>query len=540
MSRKLEDPNPRRRRGRAAALLAAGLAVQLAVPRVASAHNGDVHRDIVDLAYQVARWTANERMFPPASSQYPIVTAAPAGVDATQWNQFLLDVSKAVGQLAGVEPVAITSYKPGGVFNELAASGFGGTSPSVGRALGDLAAAVDGNHDDSHLWIRPTSALGLGEVKKIWEKAWKTAVGSLLVPFVCGYELIFGGDDCVGDAGDLASEADVVTKIEGLIPGIGDISGDPFTTVWHFINVQESPLIDNEFDDRQGLYYLQAGWFGPALAGVPQVDPVDLAIYVFSSATGLSIDYDGSDGPKHYEITAGNDFHRDTKHRSKSLWQALPLGLTALEPVDNLGKYGWDRFRADAATVTGPKRFENLKFPLHAIGDACAPHHVIGVTGWGHRPYEDAEAQLWPRLRQHHAPVTDDAAAGGERAAQLAQAKRILARAFTYRQDILAWRAAHGRPKTDVPVRDLVTRLAIETRDVATAAMGLGLVDAWPFDVRQSMAYALGDAGAIADGLKYAAITYYHEHAQSLPRMRDLVERGVAMTLAFLVSAVEA
>ncbi len=535
MSVPIAPSRPRRRYAPGTALLVSVLAAVAAVPAPAFAHNPDVHRDSVDLAYQIARWVAHERILPPPGSpRVPVVGALPAGVDAAKWEQFVSDVIDATFKLSARDSTgaaAAPSERPGGVYNEIPPSGLGGSSPRVGRQLGEQAAAVDNNDGDSHLWFRPTSAGGLGEAKKLWQDAWKTSVGALLAPFVCGYELFFGGDDCLGDATDMASDVDLVTKIEGLLPGFGDLTGDPFTTIWHFINVQDSPMLDNEFDDHQGLYYLQAAWLGAAPIGVPQVDPVDLLIYLASSASGLSINYGESDGPKHYEIRSGADFHRDTKHRDRAQWQSLPLGLTPLEPVDNLGKYGWDRFRAD----TSYSRFDNLKFPLHAIGDAFAPHHVIGVTGWGHRPYEDAESELWPTLRYHHLPITEDAASPSERIAQLLHAKSILRLAFDYRQQILAWRAAHAKGKTDLPIRDLITTLAIETRDYASGQMTDGA--GWPFDGTQSSLFLLGDIGS--DGLKALSTSYYRDHTQSVPGMRFLIQKGVAMTLAFLVSAME-
>jgi len=57
--------------------------------------------------------------------------------------------------------------------------------------------------------------------------------------------------------------------------------------------------------------------------------------------------------------------------------------------------------------LSGYSDAKGLAWPLHAIGDVCAPHHVVGTTSWGHRPFEE--------IVDHHEPSfipefdTDDA-----------------------------------------------------------------------------------------------------------------------------------
>ncbi|MBI4511202.1 MAG: hypothetical protein HY698_16335 [Deltaproteobacteria bacterium] len=518
---------------RAATVVAVAVVLNL-VPSHANAHNGEVHRDMVDLSYQVMRWVAAEKATGSGGGLHglPRLTEPPPDVDPTQWNQFITAVASSAQRLSVIDSPAATAslgsdwakgYFPGGIFNLLATSGFGSTSALSGRALGIWAAGIDDEVDDTHLWVRPTSVGYLGALKALYQKAWSKGVGLIVAAIYCAYQWIFGGDDCEGDAKELTNELDLVSKVEGLIPGIGDVSGDPFTTIWHFINMQDDWRVENGFDDRQGLYYLHAGWYGPTSDPiVPEVDPVDFGILVFLTGTGLSINHGKSNGPKRYEIESDSDFHKKTIHRTKGQWQFLPLGLTVVEPLDNLAKWGWDQYRA----TTTPGRFRMLGWPLHAIGDATAPHHVIGVTGWGHRPYEDAEAQAFQRIRRLWG-AADAIPTANEKFAQFDLARDILVKAFNYRKGVLDWRAARARP-TDTPVRDLVTQLASETLNYSSGIMER---ERWPYKLDASTEYHLGFKGS--------SIASYLDDGFGVGRMGVLLQNGMAATVAFLTSATE-
>ena len=155
--------------------------------------------------------------------------------------------------------------------------------------------------------------------------------------------------------------------------------------MWHHIQLVGGG--SNDYDDHQGLLISEAGPFAT-------LDVVDLAIMVGFDASGMSINYGKSLGPKHYE-SPGGDGLPATVHRAKYEWQFLSLPHTAFEPVDNLGQYGWNVFRDPA----GQHPVEYLGYPLHAIGDATVPMHVAGTPAWGHRPFEDAAERIWHQLR---------------------------------------------------------------------------------------------------------------------------------------------
>jgi hypothetical protein len=516
------------------------LVLNLLVPGLARAHNGEVHRDMTDLSYQVMRRVAFE-----LNGEYPIargagITAVPPGVDPTEWATFLADIRVSVKKLAWLsdspapDPKIWTDYHPGGIYNEIRGTDLATVASFYsGRTLGSWAESIDSEDDDTHIWYRPTSMGVYGVLKGIFDKAFKAGVAAVLLPLVCIWDFFFGGGaDCLKDTGDLASDADVVAKVEGLIPGIGDVSGDPYTTIWHFVNVQSSPFISNEYDDHQGLLYLEAAYHGPTPSFAASVDPLDFALLLLTSLTGMSIKYDDSNGPKRYEILGGNDAHPDTLHRTKGQWQFLPLGLTAIEPVDNLAKFGWDQFK-------GGYDRHFLGWPLHAIEDASEPHHAIGVTGWGHRPYEDAAAGAWHNIRtvatlgdgSDKAEYARDPSAG-EVVAQADQAKRILLRAFAYRGIVKGYRAAHPELGMDVPIRDLVTQVAKETLAYSNASMSS---DWWPFKEIVSTAYAAEDKAGFPGGKALGKASYEKDWLKA----RDLVELGCGGAVAFLMSSVE-
>ena len=140
----------------------------------------------------------------------------------------------------------------------------------TGVVLGFWAASVDHHFDDTHLWIRPTSAAGAGKVKNIIDNAIDKNVSGILLPFVFLADCIFGDcKDCDKDALNIADKINPVDDIEGLIPGVGDVSGDKWVGVWHHINVTSRG--SNEYDDRQGELFEEAGPFDVS-------DPLDSGV----------------------------------------------------------------------------------------------------------------------------------------------------------------------------------------------------------------------------------------------------------------------
>lgn len=524
----------------------AALSAALIFPWPVYAHNQVVHQDMTDMAYEIMLMVL---------AREGRLISRPAEIDAAKWNAFLDAISDAVPKLRALParlpagksdacrqdgvsfalpadwangltlgeidlPLAPTyqsgsdcgirdTWKPGGIFNEF---NNGNPPDHTGLTLGFWAGFIDDQVCDTHLWVRPASGLGLGQLKQVIDEALDAGIFVLILPFVCLFDCIFGDcEACDEDAEDLADDANPNDDLEGLIPGVGDISGPDFVGMWHHINVQ--PSASNEFDDRQGLRFDEAEF-----DGVPDV--VDFTLMAFFDSTGISLNYDDSLGTSRYQILDSDDGHPNTDERSKAEWQFPTVAHLTFEPVDNLGYYGWRKFRDEPGHPV-----EFLGWPLHAIGDAVSPMHIIASPAWGHRPFEDAQQEIWLGLR-----LTDPSlgnVAGRERLDQILQARRILIDAFRWREFILDWRSNHPGHSRDVPVRDLVTRVAEETYTYCLSTQG---TDFWPFHPLASNIY-LVDEGE--------AIEIYAEHPKALELGRPLVEKAMAAKIAFLASAAE-
>lgn len=382
----------------------------------------------------------------------------------------------------------------------------------TGITLGYFAAHSDREIDDTHLFVRPTSALGLGEAKNLISGVSQTAVALLVVPFVCLWEFISSGSNCWERSKQIARDTDPIQQLEGLLPGIGDDWDLDYVGMWHHINMNPSAPAD--FDDRPGWAPLYSGPDG--IAGLTEV-----GLLALSATTGQSIYYDKSLGPKRYQVSDGQDGHRNTARRSKSQWQYLPFAYTTMEPVDNLAWYGWNRFKREARDA------HSLQWPLHAIGDAAAPHHVIASTGWGHRPFEDAVSKrnIWETVTYSAACPSAEL-----RAQQWAQVLRIAEKAFRFRADILRWRAGHPERAHDIPVRDLVTTLAHKTYESA--------MESFVRDPRQGL-FIDGATIEYATGATGTAVARYTSQADFSDQVRPYIEDSMAATMAFLISVQE-
>lgn len=543
--------------------------------RRAEAHNAIVHQQMTEFSYEMLRAVEAvlTNSFPQGmevSERIKLVTEVrtpPAGVSAAEWEAFLNVLASAArklrersanlpppksatcgqnirpdqfcsdpllsdptrpadgwssGKLGDVRFAVVQSYKTGsdcGVWPDWSPptrfSSLNGCSlPGGGRkdhrdhtgtVLGLYALSIDDEIDDTHLWIRPTSVLGSSAVKEIADKAITGGAGIAFIALSCAVNCVgefLGFDDadcgdCVDRAIDLGKKVPTPSDIEGLIPGVFDIKGGDYVTMWHFINM--TPGVSNEFDDRQGLFYEEAG-----LDAVPGA--LDVAILAGTDFAGMSFNFGKSQGIHRYQIQNGNDGHPDTKMRGRADWQKYVVARTPLSPIDNLGFFGWRSFRDN------PNQTEFLGWPLHALGDASSPLHVIASTGYGHRPFEDAQERLWPR-------ISDDLGA---------DLKPLLQRAFEWRRFVLAWRARGGPERAkDLPLRDMVTALAQQTYDYSRQQQpGSG----WPFNDTLSSLY-LVDENLATDG--------YANRADAVTLVQPLVRNCVGAKMAFLASAME-
>jgi hypothetical protein len=343
------------------------------------------------------------------------------------------------------------------------------------------------------------------------DDAWKYAVGALIMPFVCLGELIAGNPGaCAQVSFDAADKANLVKDVDGAIPGFADSNSDTYTGMWHFVKM--SGVAHNDYDDHQGMLYEDAG---PASVGNSNIDPLELGLIVAAESTGASVNYDKAQGPHRYQIAKSTDLLPATKMRGKTDWQHLSFVHVPFEPVDNLALFGWNNF-------LGSHSAKDLGWPLHALQDATVPHHVSGTSCWGHRPFEDATQNVWPSIIK-----------GANVQQQQAQAQAILAKAFEYRQHVLAYRFQNPKVLNDVNVRELVTMLAGR---VAAYSDSVQAANGWPYNGAASLAYAADVSGTPVT--KANALAYYQSPAFfSLydPIMND----GVGAVVAFLTSAAE-
>ena len=518
------------------------LAALLTISPTLRAHNKPVHQDITDLAYHVMLAVKSGTVNPPP----------PPGVSAAEWTSFLntmkqvpdryktrptalpnsvmgscsqapfyIDSSWAATKPAGSIPYAVSTdfivgsdcgirygYEPGGFYNSVNAAGAFTNArwDYTGTVIGFWAASVDDEFDDTHLWHKPNLAGGQGNVWDTVNDVGNMAIAPVIFPFVCMWELLQGNLDCLGATADAADEANKMDDLNGLIPGVGDISGEDYVGMWHHIKMLGAA--SDEFDDIQGMLLEDAGAWN-------EIDPFDLLMLTGADAAGIAVNYGDSKGPKRYQVTGANDGMADTQTRSEGEWQFLTIAHTPFEPIDNLALYGWKIFRDEA-----PHSLKYLGWPMHALQDAAVPQHVAGTAAWGHRPFEEAYQRTWARLR-----YLADASAPADENAQRAQAAGILSEAFHYYKFIQQWRSSHPSQPKDIPIRELVTRVAQKTADYA---MNRQSSYDWPYNTIISTNFA---------GNPESAIPYYTSNPNHVMLNQPLINSGTGATLAFLMAA---
>jgi hypothetical protein len=536
------------------AIALSAVAALLTLSTEAAGYNGITHLDMVDMAYQIMK---------SANQSDPDFRLGPSGDEVTsEWAAFRAAMQKAVefwqNQPAGLPPpkkptstndyapgqpmkkvpIPVTpdwivgegyadnpSRSPGGIYNKNDETAGG---DNTGTVLGFWAQHIDDLVDDTHLWMRPTSsaAFGGGWVKDLFNDFLDSAAIAAIAPLICLVNLLQGDLDCWEDAKKAGKDLNQFDNLEGLLPGIGDISGANWVGMWHYVQMSGQT---NDFDDRPGHLLDETS---------PGVGSIDMGIMILADTIGLSLNHGASDGPHKYTVTSG-DLHPKTVVRSKGEWQYPTIAHLAFEPLDNLAQYGWANWKANWKS-TGSTRF--LGYPLHALGDAVAPHHVGGSPGWGHRPYEDAVEQRWLWIRfvrlasDGNPPLSDEAAlavtplVGSPRfLAQKQQGDRIIRKALKYRQLILNWRKANSGQGTDLPIRDLVTWVAKEAHEYSM--MRFTSVT-WPYLELASMSYHFDS--------EEKGVSLYTGFPDGDALVAPLIEEGIAAMIAFLISAPEA
>jgi hypothetical protein len=365
--------------------------------------------------------------------------------------------------------------------------------------LGWHAGSVDDNFDDTVLWHRPANAAQFGLISEAASLVFELALGSVALPYVCIYEAVFGDGCDIDDSFELARSINVVDYLQGWIPGVGDVRGLLFNGIWHFI---DTDAIVNRFNTPRGTWLPEAG---PVVFGVPKgPGAVDVAIIAATELSGLSLNAGLADGDNQY-----GQF--DNVHRGAPLWQAHSFGLLEWSSLNNLAKYGWTRYKEQRGTDAS-----GLAWPLHALGDAVQPHHIVGTTAYGHQAYEDF-------VGHNESLFFRD---GPEQTTELAHIRTI---AFQH------WKLFSNGAHDDIDIDALVRTVAVETRLV------IGSRGEWIWrDEASTLAATSKLPGGLEAGARAAELEY-----EVLIRpfftddVRLLLENGAGAILAVLLVAAQ-
>jgi len=370
--------------------------------------------------------------------------------------------------------------------------------------LGWHAAGVDDHLGDAVLWVRPTLVGPAGAAFEAASLVFEYGVGTILLPFAliaCGFKAIFGSGchpkHAIDSSYALARQYNVVDEIQGAIPGVGNIRDDNFTGLWHFESVDAGV---NRYNSTRGMWYPGAG---PSYPGA-----VDVGIAAAGEIAGLSLNAYSANGPTNY-----GGF--DQVHRTKPQWQAHTIATLEWSPLHNLAAYGWSVFKNDPTNASG------LGWPLHAIGDACEPHHVTSTSSWGHRTYEeyvaDHEQDFMPSVFLYD---TRNSNGFFDPVAQTALDDQLTAALYAG----FRWWKQFNRTED---MAALIHDLALETRQK------VGAQGDWPFRDNPSVVYFEGEAR------KKEAIESYGQ-AQIVPHLDDaqgLLTTSIGAAIAMLAVA---
>jgi hypothetical protein len=520
---------------------ALALCVLLAAPGSARAHNGSVHRRMTDYAYEVLLAGAlfSTGQLPPGTSPVaaildslagdpdvasfyaamavarPKLKALPSGLDDLGLpcadDQVVPDWDLPTGVTLADTPMSLIvhpvqsdygdsadcgldkGWTPSGLLGTVNlpkpdANGGGEHRDHTGLTLGHWSTRPDRTLHDWRMRSTTLETLQEPVVQAAVAGGVTVAVSALcalacsLLPFLCAICPALA----VGAAGGVIDEINSVDA--------SDFEHKEFAGLGHHVDVK--PAVFGLFDDRRGKY---AHGSGPA--GSP--DEFETVIMALFDLLGFHVNRTTSQAPTNYEILAGGDAHPDSVPRTQADWEtpiAIDLQFT---PVDNLAKWGFEQFKAGSAE--GTRRFG---WTLHGIGDGSVPMHALGTTGHGHRPYEESVDAKF------------DEFVGSENTSVSASTiQTVVLRGVQWRKAILQWRAQHGMPK-DIPVRDLVTQIAAQTRAKGASVPGL-------YNSASSLDYQFLSSALALAAYDNPAITAYQ---------RDTVLDAIALKLAVLVS----
>jgi hypothetical protein len=380
----------------------------------------------------------------------------------------------------------------------------------TGAVLGEWATGPDDYNPDMELWLRPTSALFGSEMTALAQDAVDVGLTIIIAPVFCLADLLFGGGDCIDAAENFSHNADPVTYIDegaGLLEleTVGQVtidSGDwplkglaSLPALFHFAAVDNA----GSFNHIPGYQATNSGIF--TFNGPPVWSVLDTAIVAAGDLTGLTVQPLVSDGVNNYSPYADGP-----ETRLLDDWIISPVGHTEMEPVYNLGKWGWDSFAKGQLGARG------IGWVLHAIGDSDMPHHTAGTCGYGHQPFEQFALLNWQRTFHE-----DDVAT------HYKHLQVITEDAFHWWKFLDDTQAS--QKTTLLPVREFLRSLAIETRDLPVTTWGRAFQLVNTFDTPSP-----DDSDILAT---------YGQDAQSgeSSDMQDLMERTIGASMGFLTKA---
>ena len=391
------------------------------------------------------------------------------------------------------------TYAPSGELKSVNPGSLALTRDYTGMTLGYWAAAPDKETQD---WVLRSTTL-----EALQNPVVLGAIGAsvtVAVSAVCVLACGFFPPACVACPFVAVGAGGIVIDEIASIDA-DSLESQDYVGFGHFVDMKATPASPAPFDTKPGKFMERAG-----PGGVP--DTTEDLVTLLLDIGGIHVDHAEAQAPKNYQTilgtsgAIGSDFHRNSTARSPSAWESPTIPHLQLTAVDNLAMFGYQEARANKGR---PLEAKWLGWPLHAIGDASVPMHAVGASGYGHRPYEDSVEMVF-----------DNLVGSGSTAASVSAITQVVLRAFKWRKFIQDWRALHGT--TEVPVRDLVTAVAENTRVKANAAPA-------GFKASASIVYIVDEDGATAayDNPAMAAI------------QRDLLLEGIAAEVAFLLSVTE-
>jgi hypothetical protein len=361
-----------------------------------------------------------------------------------------------------------------------------------GAALGMWSTGPDDAQEDTKLWLRPSSVAFMGALREgahaVADVATTTAA-IVSAPFLCLYSLA-RGRNCFSDVRSAVQAVhDVGPQLVGVIEqgvvGQIDFSGAdlglPLPGLWHFGQVGRQ----GQFNDVPGMKMLAGGPDG-------ELDALDYTVVLAASALGVTLHSQESQGVKRYAPFA------DGAPRTMPDWIDPTIGMVELEPIQNLGQWGWTRFRDGSLGAKG------LGWVMHALGDAGQPHHTISSIGWGHAAWEKLANVTWqPSFHE------DDVVK------HYPDLQEIVAIAFRWWKFLDDRQARTG----DLPVRELVVAFLTETAHHPVSTVGRAF---------------LRDVSGYEEPSPEDAMRLYGKEA---PAMKELTQRVIGVVTAFLVKA---